>query len=55
MDVVDLRLAVVSCVAVELTQMFKPPVVSSAHEDLFTPPAHRGDLQMIQGRDNIER
>lgn len=54
-DVVDLHLAVVSCVAVELTQMFKPPVVSSAHEDVFTPPAHRGTLQVIQGRDNNER
>ncbi|XP_029704771.1 synaptotagmin-like protein 2 isoform X3 [Takifugu rubripes] len=38
----------------ELTQMFKPPVVSSAHEDVFTPPAHRGTLQVIQGRDNNE-
>lgn len=55
MDVVDLRLAVVSCVAVELTQMFRPPMVTSAHGDVFTPPAHRRALQESQGRDNNER
>lgn len=55
MDVVELHLAVVSCVAVELTQLFKPPVVGSAHEDVSAPPAHRGTLQGIQWRDNNER
>lgn len=53
MDVVDLHLTVVSCVAVELTQMFKPPVVSNAHEDVFTEDC--GTLKVIQGRDNNER